>query len=68
VLLLQNSFYVASIMLHCFINVTVLRALTAQTFDSRLGLGIFLLTIAPRPDLGPIQPPIQCVPGILSLG
>jgi hypothetical protein len=36
-------------------------------FDSRRGLGIFLFT-ASRPALGPTQPPIQCVPGDLSLG
>jgi hypothetical protein len=37
-------------------------------FDSRRGLGIFLFINASRKDLGPIQPPIQCVPGALSLG
>jgi hypothetical protein len=36
--------------------------------DSRLGLGIFLFTTASRMALGPIQPPIQWVPGTLSLG
>jgi hypothetical protein len=33
-----------------------------------LGLGIFLLTTASRTALGPAQPPIQWVPGALSLG
>jgi hypothetical protein len=37
-------------------------------FDSRLGLGIFLFTTAYRTALGPTQPPIQWVPGVLSLG
>jgi hypothetical protein len=37
-------------------------------FDSRWGLGIFLFTTASRTALGPIQPPIQRVPGALSLG
>jgi hypothetical protein len=37
-------------------------------FDSRLGLGILLFTTAPRTALGPIPPPIQWVPGALSLG
>jgi hypothetical protein len=36
-------------------------------FDSRWGLGIFLLTIASRTALGPTQPPTQYVPGALSL-
>jgi hypothetical protein len=38
-----------------------------QGFDSRRELGIFLFTSASRTALGPIQPPIQCVPGVLSL-
>jgi hypothetical protein len=37
-------------------------------FDSRRGLGIFLFTTASRTALGPSQPPIQWVPGTLSLG
>jgi hypothetical protein len=36
-------------------------------FDYRRGLGIFLFTTASRTALGPIQPPIQWVPGALSL-
>jgi hypothetical protein len=36
-------------------------------FDSRRGLGIFLFTTASRTALEPTQPPIQCVPGALSL-
>jgi len=31
-------------------------------------LGIIILTTESRPDLGPTQPPIQWVPGALSLG
>jgi hypothetical protein len=33
-----------------------------------LVLGIFLFTNASRPALGPTQPPVQWVPGALSLG
>jgi hypothetical protein len=36
--------------------------------ESRKGLGIFLFTTASRPALRPTQPPIQWVPGALSLG
>jgi hypothetical protein len=36
-------------------------------FDSRRGLGIFLFTTASITALGPTQPPIQWVPGALSL-
>jgi hypothetical protein len=37
-------------------------------FESRQGLGIFLLTTPSRTALGPIQRPIQWVKGTLSLG
>jgi hypothetical protein len=37
-------------------------------FDSRRGLGIFLFTTVSRTVLGLTQPPIQWVPGALSLG
>jgi hypothetical protein len=29
---------------------------------------IFLFSVASRPTLGPIQPPMQLVPGVLSAG
>jgi hypothetical protein len=37
-------------------------------FDSRQGLRILLFATASRPVLGPTQPPIQWVPGVLSPG
>jgi hypothetical protein len=37
-------------------------------FVSRQGLEIFLLATASRPALGPTQPPIKWIPGILSPG
>jgi hypothetical protein len=37
-------------------------------FDSWRGLGIFLFTIVSRTALEPTQPPIQWIPGALSLG
>jgi hypothetical protein len=36
-------------------------------FDSRRRLGIFLFTTAFRTVLGPSEPPIQWIPGALSL-
>jgi hypothetical protein len=39
-----------------------------SAFDSRRELGIFLFHTASRPVLGPTEPPIQWVPGALSLG
>jgi hypothetical protein len=38
-----------------------------QWFEYWQGLGIFLITTASRPALGPAQPPIQWVPGAVSL-
>jgi hypothetical protein len=46
---------------------TTLRA-GRSGFDSRQRLWIFLFASVSRPALGPTQPPIQWVPGPLSLG
>jgi hypothetical protein len=43
------------------------RMIRVLEFDFRRGLGIFFTT-ASRPALGPTQPPIQWVPGTLSVG
>jgi len=37
-------------------------------FESWQGLGIFFFTTMSRLTLGPTQPPIQWIPGALSLG
>jgi hypothetical protein len=42
--------------------------LDGRGFEARQGLRIFLFTTASRTGLGPTQPPIQWVPGALSLG
>jgi hypothetical protein len=42
--------------------------LDERGFESRHGLEIFLFTTASRRSLGSTQPPIQWIPGALSLG
>jgi hypothetical protein len=42
--------------------------LNNRGFESRQVLGIFLFTTVSRTAVGPTQPPIQWVPGALSLG
>jgi hypothetical protein len=37
-------------------------------FESRYGLGIFLFTTASISALGPTQPPVRWIPGVLSVG
>jgi len=45
-----------------------LNLLNDRGFDSRQGLGIFLVTTASRTALGSTQPPIPWVPAALYLG
>jgi hypothetical protein len=46
---------------------TIIVVIGVLVFDSRRRLRIFLFTIVSRKVLGPNQPPIQWVPGALSL-
>jgi hypothetical protein len=48
--------------------ITLGYGLDDQGFESLEGLGVFLFTIISRPGLGPTRPPIQWLPGALSLG
>jgi hypothetical protein len=66
----ERSTASAKILYLCRISLTGYWAtgLVIGGFESRQGLGISLFTTASRPALGPTQPPIQCVPGALSLG
>jgi hypothetical protein len=61
------------------VGMILTRNMIAQGYSARLrarwsgvrvpeGLGIFILTTASRPALGPTQLPIQWVPGALPLG
>jgi hypothetical protein len=50
-----------------YLNVYVY-VLSCNRFDPRQRQRIFLLASASKPALGPIQPPVQWVPGVLSPG
>jgi hypothetical protein len=54
----------------CFVSVNVVTRLWAgcSWFDTWQELGVFLFTTVSRLALGPTQPPIKWVLGILSLG
>jgi hypothetical protein len=52
----------------CISGTALDKGLDDRVFESRQGLGISLSTTVSRPALEPTQPPIQGVPGALSLG
>jgi hypothetical protein len=54
----------AQLVQHCTMGWTI----GVLGFNWQWGVGIFLFTTASRMVLGPTQPPIQWVPGALSLG
>jgi hypothetical protein len=54
--------------LHCYSKNIVQLIVLLTRFDSRQGLGIFLLAITSRPALDPTQPRINWVAGVLSPG
>jgi hypothetical protein len=78
----DHSSYPHANLLICVCVSQLIRAVIAQSvqrwamgwtvgvlgFDFRRGLGIFLFTTASRTALWPTQPPIQWIPGALSLG
>jgi hypothetical protein len=59
-----NTFWIIVFVTDCATGWTI----RVIGFDSRRRLGIFLFTSASGTVLGPTQPPIQLVPGSLSLG
>jgi hypothetical protein len=69
---LPNSCFMVFLVLmylNCSTNFVLLGwAIGVLRFDSRRGLGIFLFTTASKTVLASTQPPIQWVPGALSLG
>jgi hypothetical protein len=69
----KKSFYIPTSESVCVIQdssvgIALGYGLVNRGFESRWELRVFLFTTAFRPTQGPTQPPIQCVPGALSLG
>jgi hypothetical protein len=70
---LKNNIFLASGCRHSTVAMLFTEKLPEDTyeltgFDPRQRQRIFPLASASRPALGPIQPPVQWVPGVLSPG
>jgi hypothetical protein len=66
-LLNLNCYIILIFILLILFSIVLLQFSIFSVDDSQQGLGIFLFTTASTTALGPTQPPIQWVPGALSM-